>query len=301
MTGDPLNGINIVTVCDNNYVMLLATLLKSIEVNNCQRRNIHFFVVGENISAKNKSKVEKSVSSGSIDLHWLDIKKVIPRGVRLPTDKSTYPLNIYARLFIPHFIPTHIEKVIYMDVDMIVLTNISKLWDIDLGGKAIGAVHEPTATFADGVKNYSELGFSSDLEYFNSGLLLIDTAKWRTRSIADKVLKCVEDNPSYAKYPDQYGLNVVFANDWTKISYKWNVFANVEESDPYIIHFIGYKPIYADYVGMEVYFNKFYYYMKQTEWSNYTPKAKYTRLLIKLKTKIKKGWYRFSRTLLPEI
>src|SRR5690606_6741170 len=166
-----------------------------------------------------------------------------PKQLTLPVDGSTYPLNIYARLFIPHFVPQEVEKVVYLDVDMIVLKDVFDLWNIDISGYTIAAVHDTFDTAYYGIKNYEELGIPKDSKYFNSGLLMIDTVKWRRDRITEKLMRCLIKYKEYAKYPDQYGLNVIFANAWYELDSRWNTFIYKDEEDPHILHFIGYKPI----------------------------------------------------------
>src|SRR5690606_13336913 len=97
------SNVTIVTVCDNNYIMLLAALLKSIETNNVLKKEIDFYIVEDSISNRNRIKFMRSFASESINIHWLKMTEIIPKDSIIPADSSTYPLNIYIRLFIPHF------------------------------------------------------------------------------------------------------------------------------------------------------------------------------------------------------
>src|SRR5690606_1373099 len=106
--------------CDNNYVVLLAALLKSLERNIDDGHCIDFYIVEDNISEKNKWKIHDSIRCENIHIKWMLLDSVMPDNFILPVDASTYPLNIYVRLFIPYFLPAHVDKVIYLDVDMIV-------------------------------------------------------------------------------------------------------------------------------------------------------------------------------------
>jgi len=282
------DNISIVTVCDNNYVMLLATLLKSIERNNKSKREIDFYIVNDNITRKNQVKFEKSFNNDLINIKWLIMADLIPNGARVPTDKSTYPLNIYIRLFIPYFMPQEIERVIYLDVDMVVLGNIGDLWNTDLSGNIIGAVQDTFGTAFYGIKNHKDLGISEDSKYFNSGMLLIDTIEWRKNGITEDIIVCLQNNTEFAQYPDQYGLNVVFANKWFEMDEKWNTYTYKDEEDPLLIHYIGYKPIYKDYSGKKEYLDLFFYYLNLTQWKGMTPVSKYFRYALKFKTRVKK-------------
>jgi len=289
--GDLQEPITIVTVCDNDYTLLLAALLKSIEINLKKQQRINLYVVGDGVSEKNKRKLLKSVNPAIFSLTWLNIEESIPEGAHIPLDHSTFPKTVYVRLFIPYFVDQGIDKVLYLDVDMIVVEDISKLWQIDIGDKIVAGVVDRAELIGNrwsGIANYAELNIARDTKLFNSGLIVLKPKEWREREIAAKVVKCTEENAQYAVFADQYGLNVVLANQWFELDSKWNCFATLDEKNPYIIHFIGTKPIYKSYNANEAYKEEFYKYLRLTEWRNHKPISDYYRILKKFNNKVGK-------------
>lgn len=277
--------ITIAIVSDDHYVILLAALLKSIEINHHSMEKIEVFVIDDGISKSNKEKILASISSPLLSINWVKMKDIIPDNIKLPTDNSSFPLNIYARLFIPYFISKDIEKVIYLDVDMLVLDDIFNLWNIDIENDILAAVVDRVKTVSNswgGIKNYKELGIAPETKYFNSGLLLINPIRWRNSDITRKVINCVEENKEYAGYPDQYGLNVVLANKWLELDPLWNNYSIYEENDPKIIHFIGRKPIYKTYSSNPEYKEEFYKYLNLTAWKNFKEISEPRRYLKKI-------------------
>ena len=202
--------IALVTVTDNHYVVLLAALLKSIECNLSPTATIDVWVIADGVSKNNKQKLGASFFSSAIYIHWVPAAQVLPKGTKLPTDKTTWPQNIYLRLFIPNILPINVDRYLVMDVDMINCKDITQLWQTGLGGKIIAAVQDPRVpTFANswgGIANYKELSFDGDTKYFNSGLMLVDAQKWKAENITQKTLDAINNNIKYAQYPDQYGL-----------------------------------------------------------------------------------------------
>ena len=267
-------NITIVSVTDNHYIILLAALIKSIVVNHHSEEHIDYFIVGDRLTRRNINKLEESCKSDKLTIHWFKMNEIIPTGMALPLDRSSYPLNIYIRLFIPYFLPREIKKIIYLDVDMIVLTDISLLWYINLGENIIAAVTDFIGTVSNewgGIKNYDALGLDKDSKYFNTGLLIINRKKWEEYEVTQKVLDCVQTNKPFANFPDQYGLNVVLNKDWLIIDPLWNCFSNMEEKNPYIIHFYQRKPIYKSYDKNSNYKNLFYFYLNETRWKEHQP------------------------------
>jgi lipopolysaccharide biosynthesis glycosyltransferase len=286
-----IQPIVIVVACDNHYVPLLAALMKSIEVNHKTIERIHFFILDDGIFKRNKLKLETSVSPEMFTFHWIQKDKVIPAGMSIPYDNSSYPLIIHMRMFIPYFVPAEYEKVIYMDVDMIVTDDISKLWNTELAEYTIAAVIDVRIKEFGGshaVENYKELGFDAKTKYFNTGLLLMNTKKWREDDLTPKIFNCIEENRKYANYPDQYGLNVVFANNWLQLDTKWSWSAEEWIPDASLIHFIWRKPIYKTYMFDKRYQELFFTYLNLTKWKGFVPINEFRRLTKKVMNKILK-------------
>jgi lipopolysaccharide biosynthesis glycosyltransferase len=224
-------------------------------------------------------------------IHWISKKKAIPPGMRIPYDNSSYPLIIHMRMFIPYFIPEEFGKVIYMDVDMIVNDDISKLWNTDMKDYTIAAVQDVRIkVFGNfqAVVNYRQLGFNAETRYFNTGLLLLNIHQWRKGDLTPEIFQCIEKNRKFAIYPDQYGLNVVFANNWLEIDTKWSWSAAEWNPDASLIHFIWRKPIYKTYRYEKRYREMFFHYLNLTCWQGFKPIGEFERLIKKAANKILK-------------
>ncbi|MFC4232075.1 glycosyltransferase family 8 protein [Parasediminibacterium paludis] len=288
-----MKPLTIVVACDNHYIILLAALIKSIEANLAVDKKIAIFIIADNVNNTNRQKLQQSINTATTTLVWKEMASVIPEGMKLPLDRSSYPLNIYMRLFIPYFIPEEIETVLYLDVDMIVQKDISTLFNINLSNHVVAAVLDPRIITFDnswgGVLNYLELGLSGTTRYFNTGLLVMNTKLWRTESVTEKIIDCIEQHKKFANYPDQYGLNVVLANKWLELDPLWNHFSTIETSEsPFLIHFVERKPIYKAYNYSETFKQIFYSYLKQTAWKNFKPIGESSRYIKKLKNILNK-------------
>ena len=278
--------ITLVVVSDDHYVILLAALIRSIEENLSAGINLDLWIISDGVTDEHKAKMNASVNPGISSLHWHNIEDVV-QGAALPKDRSSYPLNIYARLFIPYFIPESIEKVLYLDVDMIVLEDLSKLWKTDITDHVLAAVLDSRVQTFDnswgGIINYKQLGLQAKSEYFNTGLLLINTKMWRVKNVTEQIFDVIGKNLKYANYPDQYGLNIVMADGWKHLDAGWNHFATVADGTPHIIHFVDRKPIYRAYKNSRKYLDLFNKYLNGTAWRNTKPIGEAARHLKKIK------------------
>lgn len=268
---------------------MLAALLKSIEMNHISGEPIEVWIVDDGISKRNKLKLETSLDSNIMKLFWIKSQAAIPKDMELPLDRNSYPLNIFMRIFIPYFIPYNHPKVLYMDVDMIVTRDISELWETNISNHIVAAVTDSTAVYIkNNVKNYRELHLPGDAKYFNSGLLLINTQKWRDEDLTQKVIHTVNTNRKYTQFSDQYGLNVNLVNNWLELDPLWNYYANGTHPAPYNIHFFHRKPFYKSYFNSKIFQEIFYYYLNETNWKNSQPVGELKRYIIKTRNVIEK-------------
>ena len=281
--------ITLASIVDNHLAIMQGALLRSIQDHHQTAEQIDYYLVTDNLSEKNKHRLCYRLDK--INLIWVDIKDVVPHNVRLPVDKSSFPINVYARLFIPNIVGEEVEKIIYLDVDMIVLEDISKLWNIDLKGYPVGGVLDRSKTVSSewaGISNYKELGLDPNTGYFNTGLFIIDRHSWNTEKYGEQIVNCLAANIAYSSFPINYGMNVVFANRWLELDSAWNAYAMENIQKPFIIHFAGRKPIFKTYDHNQNYKEVFYQYIEKTAWRGFKPVSERNRLLKKLYNKVEK-------------
>lgn len=284
-------NISIIVASDNHYAILIAALLKSIEIHHKTDEGIDFYIIDDGISAKNKAKITGSTQAKNIAIHWFQKNEIIPKGISIPVDTSSFPLTNYLRLFAPYALPADVKRVIYLDVDTVVRKDISELWYTDLDGHIIGAIVDVGKTVDcawGGIPNYKDLGLLASTKYFNSGVLLIDVVKWREQDISVKVMDTLKIYADHVVLVDQYGLNVVFANAWKELDPRWNWFATFDGEDPFIIHYLDIKPIFTSYNSQEKYKKIFFDYLNQTAWAGFRPISGNYRIWRKITNKIKK-------------
>jgi lipopolysaccharide biosynthesis glycosyltransferase len=281
-----VSTIPIVVVTDEHYIILLGVLLKSIEINHKTSEKIHVYVVGDGVKKSSQRRLEESVSADMFTITWVKMQDTIPPGLKLPIDHTSFPLTTYMRLFIPNIVPPGTEKALFLDVDMIVLEDISSLWEKQLGDYVIAAVQDPRLLTVDnewgGILNYKELGMARGTKYFNAGLLIVNIPVWVKMNLTQRILDTVNDNIKYANYPDQYGLNVVLANQWLELDTRWNYFASGDLQNPFLIHFVSRKPIYTTYINNPYYKELFETYKQQTQWRNVKPIGELNRYIKKI-------------------
>jgi lipopolysaccharide biosynthesis glycosyltransferase len=148
----------------------------------------------------------------------------------------------FLRLFLMRWIPTNVDKIVYLDIDILIVSSFEELFALDFTTPICAELNVP-ASLGRGSHLY---GHNSP--YFNSGVLLINVNKWKSMNLEDKFL-AIGATQSYP-FLDQDILNIVFKNNWTRFGRGFNYlhFYGLDEKDtcystnPSIIHFAGSKP-----------------------------------------------------------
>ena len=108
------------------------------------------------------------------------------------------------RLLLPELLP-ELDKILYLDCDIIVRQDLAKLWDqTELGDHYLAAVYE--AAIEGQAERFRALG-CDPAKYFNSGFLLMNLAKMREEKVTEKLLEACR--VPYLEFPDQDALNQV--------------------------------------------------------------------------------------------
>ncbi|GAB3921094.1 glycosyltransferase family 8 protein [Mucilaginibacter myungsuensis] len=282
------NNIILTMNCDNDYIILMAALLKSIEVHHKSGEHIEVYMAGPNITKESKKKMLASIDPKMFTIHWKTLKEMIPKGMALPYDRNLFPATVYMRLFMPYIMPADVKKVLYLDVDMICLEDISNIWNTDVTDYVTAAVVDCRVTTLDndwgGVLNYQALGLDGKHPYVNSGLQIMNVEKYREAQMAERVIKAINDNQKFAQYAEQYAMNTILPSiKWLQLDKKWNYFSTEEyQGEQGIIHYISRKPIHTTYAGKEIFKEIFFRYLNQTAWADAKQISEMRRLFKKV-------------------
>ncbi|MDE7316113.1 MAG: glycosyltransferase family 8 protein [Helicobacter sp.] len=151
---------------------------------------------------------------------------------------------IYYRLRLSSVIPSNTERVLYLDSDMLALADVRELFTIDLGKHtaAVVADHAKIRAFAPrkGSKTGSKTLKLGKHCYFNSGLLLLDFARYTAENIEQKALAFVQDYQT--EYHDQDALNAALAGKVCYLPFAWNCMYNTKaDIRGTRLHYVGEK------------------------------------------------------------
>ena len=183
------------------------------------KANIHLFLkgFGEKRIGFLNSTLKEFDERYSIHIH--DVANIdVGEGVGLHGNKMPYVL-----FQIPHFISA--EKVICLDADLLVLTDLRELFSFDLEEAVVGAVSGVTVQNCWPAERdfLSGIGVESSASYFNTGVVLIDTVQWKQRDLTRKCLDFASKHAEHLRTADQTVFNAVLSGQVALIPTKYNI------------------------------------------------------------------------------
>ena len=262
------NNIAVFFASDNNYAPLLGVAVASAAANGSVGNNYDFLILDDNITNINRKKIATSIAGRpNCYLRFLDsaacFNRLDPSFWHTSLD---YSRIVNVRLFAASIFPGY-DKIIYLDCDLIVMTDLAELFHTDLEGQPLGAardfgmmkINHKSAKVAGYYKKL--LGWDSMTDYFNSGVMVLDLKAMRATSLEDEFLTQIK-KLTRPLYPNQDVLNPVCRGRVKYLDPAWNVLEPMAGDpdqltgwdfipeplrlnglraglDPKIIHFVG--------------------------------------------------------------
>jgi lipopolysaccharide biosynthesis glycosyltransferase len=225
----------------------------SIRKNLDRSQKLVLYFVDNGIEPITKSKLDLIFKSNKIECNWIYPDKTMTNKVEFP-EGSWLDDSSLLRLLMPGMLPDYVDKLIYVDGDMLVLDDISNLLKVDMGDNIIAACQDFRYTHINQTKSksvYMDYGVSGDLPYLNAGLYVMDIKKWNDNDLTNKTLKILVDRSLELSHSDQDAINIALSNNWKPLNPKWNVvtqmYFDLEANhecilNPSVIHYTGPKP-----------------------------------------------------------
>lgn len=256
--------IPLIFATDDAYVPFLSVALKSIIDNASKEYKYPVYILTAGISNTNFSKLKK-LENENFSISTVDVTKNLNNLKSNLHLRDYYTKAIYYRIFIPTLFSQY-DKAIYLDCDIVVTDDISKMFFVDLKNNLLGAITEEVMINVDTFGRYSEeaLGVERN-NYFNSGILLMNLKLMRKEKIEQQFFTLLEKF-KFIVAPDQDYLNVVCKDRVYYLSKGWNrtpiLDKSFNDNDLHLIHYkMAWKPWHYDGV---LYGDIFWQYAKTT-------------------------------------
>ena len=168
--------------------------------------------------------------------------------------KGRFSRAVFRRLFLDEILPSHFERIVTVDSDMLIVRpGLKRLESFDLGDKPLAAAYDMIflMDFKDDAlarqfqRSRRALGLSLDTPYFNAGLMTIDRAAWRAQKLTERVTKALRDDPARYPFMEQDALNATLRGDFAPLSPRFNFMGDFflldleRRLEPIVLHFVN--------------------------------------------------------------
>ena len=195
-------------------------MIRSVCINNRNEPIVFHIIIDESVTVMQRHLLENCVNDSNnhqIVFHLVD-GSLFNNFPQLGITKTYITKATYYRLLFTDTFGANINKVLYLDGDMIITGSLRLLWETDLDGYAVGAVTD----MSESIHDYIRLGYPRELGYFNAGMLLVNLDYWREHHVKDLFLDVINHHPERIKYHDQDVLNIVFCRAKKMLPFKYN-------------------------------------------------------------------------------
>ena len=251
---------------DDNYIPFLAVAIKSLLDNASNEYFYNIHILNTGISEQNQKRlIELETPNSKIFFKDLTQNVIKIRDRLDSTLRDYYTESIFYRIFIATLYPEY-KKAIYLDCDIVIVDDISKMYNIDLKGNIFGVITDDVINTTPLFVVYAKEGVGVD-NYFNSGVLLMDLDEYRKERIQEKFVYLLVKYNFETAAPDQDYLNVLCQNKVMFLEKGWDRMPIGEyDGELHLIHYNNFKkPWYYDDVMYREYF---WEYAKRTNFYN---------------------------------
>ena len=275
-----MDAIRILCATDDNYVPYTGVMLTSLFESN-KHETFEVFILTRGINRENANKLQSLAILYQNEIHIQEVNPAMFSGCPIrPGDHVT--LETYFRLLTPELLPERIERILYLDVDMVINGPVRALWDWNIDRYAVGAVRDESFCKQE---FYTRLGLDSSNPYFNAGVLLLNLKYWRERDVSGRCMKCIAENPDILKFHDQDTLNIVLKDEkvllpitynfqtgyylsWVYPDYPADFKEQVHKTapNPIVIHYSGPMKPWMLSCGDQPYRHFYFYYRMLSPW-----------------------------------
>lgn len=261
----------------SDYFQHIAVCLSSVLDTNPQTE-FDVVILVTRFSEKSASKLDRSLRRyANLTLRLVAFDESRLAGLPLA---NNYPPEIYARFWVEDYFGPKVDRVIYLDGDIVVVGSLEELLTLPMGDNVLAAVSIP------GSVRPASLGYDPNFEYFNSGVLVINLQRWRAIRARELLVDAAHSLANRLNDPDQDVLNYCFHSRRIKLDYIWNaitpffrISGNLSisqqeitriTSNPRIVHFNGISKPWQ-YLCRHPYKSTYMRLLAGTEWRDFRP------------------------------
>lgn len=233
--------MNIMIAINEEFVEMCKTMLFSLFDNN-KNEKISIYLLYDKLDNKWINNLKKFVwkmggklSAIKVDLDIFD---------EMPIVLSRFSVEMYYRIIAFKILPKDVDRILWLDSDIVVLSDVKEFYYQDLDGKCIAACEDAFCNTNDIKKIKEKMDIDKESRYFNSGVILFDLNKIRQSIKENEIVEIANKYMERLTYPDQDILNKLYQkkikyDNAQKYNYQVNDIEKLENEGVVILHYSG--------------------------------------------------------------
>ena len=193
--------MNVAYSTSDLYSELAATSIASLLENSKNVDEINIYIIDIGISEKHRQDLLDLATTYGRYLEFLEDLNVEDIA-HTKINVGRWHISTFSRLFLLHVLPEGLDKVIYIDCDMIIRHSLKTLWEMDMEGAWCMSVDD-----CRGKMYRKDIGIPVSSIYTNNGLMIIDLEAWRRNDVENKFVDFINEYHGDITYMDQGVLN----------------------------------------------------------------------------------------------
>ena len=234
--------MNILISINKAYLDAAEVMLTSLA--NKANDKIDVYLLNKDISQEDIVKFSNKLEKRNIFLNTVSVTNSFLD--ELPTP---YPFSkeIYYRLVAQFVLPKELDRILWLDSDILILNDITNFYEQDFEGNYIVACPDANYDTPGITKIKNNIGLTAEHIYFNSGVLLLNLDALRKNTTLNDIKNCAPQLKDKFKYPDQDILNVLYHGkvkyaDHTIYNYQaFHSKKNICLDNVAILHYVGHR------------------------------------------------------------
>lgn len=194
--------MNLLFAINRNFTDLLCNCIRSI-VKNGGADHYDAYILHSDLQVDNQTRIDQAAGE-TVTCHYIAVNEAMFDGF---PESNRYPKQIYYRLAAPLVLPGELERVLYLDVDLVVINSLEELYHTDFEGNyyvACSHVKELLTKF-----NQLRLGVEEAVPYINTGVMVMNLTTLRENLTIEQIRETAQKKMHTFLLPDQDLLTVM--------------------------------------------------------------------------------------------
>jgi len=228
--------LNVAFCCDDRGTDGLAVAVHSLLKNTARSVNVWIIEDGIDIHTQKRLRASWCGADNLAQVHFLS-RRELPIKVPSWWRTNSWPLASCYRFQVSEVLPKTVPRCIYLDIDVLVGTDVGVLYDLDMQGFPVAMVDGLMKVEAD--RQYI-IGLGLDPNHYgNPGVMLMDLDAWRRENHAIRLIDHARTMRPDLWFFDQDMINDYFKNQFLLLEWRWNARDAALSPEGIIQHFAG--------------------------------------------------------------